>query len=197
MLPDCAVPAWRHPTSRAYLQRRGLTQDDADSYDLAYADAGLWHGRVLIPMYQGDELVAFQGRSVQEDHPVRYLTEGHRPLYCPWELADVVIPYDLCVVEGPFDLMAVQRVCPTVAVLGNQISPRQWRTLCSLVTPGTCRAVWIWYDREALTEAFALQIRLAPLVETHVIDEPPEKDPALLADPARIQAVFEYHARSE
>lgn len=192
VLPDAAIAAWLHPTSRAYLQRRGLSQEESEQYELAYADVGIWRERVIIPMYRGDALVAFQGRHIQDDHPVRYLTRGERPLYRPWDALDE--SRELCVVEGPFDLMAVQRVCPAIAILGNQISRWQWQDLVQLVRNLQPRKAWIWFDQEALTEAYALQIRLAPYVRTSVIGDPPRKDPGMLVDPAEIQAVFDYHA---
>jgi DNA primase len=192
-LPEAAIAAWLHPTSRAYLQWRGLSQDESEQYELAYADVGIWRERVIIPMYRAGTLVAFQGRHIQDDHPVRYLTRGERPLYRPWDTLDG--SRELCVVEGPFDLIAVQRVCPAIALLGNQISRWQWRDLIQLVQNLQPRKVWIWFDWEALTEAYTLQIRLAPYVPTSVIDTPPQKDPGMLREPGQVQAVFEYHAK--
>lgn len=184
MLPDCAVPAWRHPTSRAYLQGRGLSRDETEQYELVYADAGPWRGRVLIPMYDGETLVAFQGRSIREDHPARYLTEGSRPLYCPWD-QDVLAPSVLCIVEGFFDVVVVNRVVPAVATLGILPSSSQLETLKKLVLQLKVPFVLIWYDAGAEPEAFGLQLRIQPFVRTLVV-EGVSKDPgALTTEEAR------------
>jgi len=85
-------------------------------------------------------------------------------------------------VEGPFDLYAVNRVFPTIAILGNQISQRQWLHLGFLIgeaalTNNTIRKILIWLDTGAQAEAYEIQKGLTRYVETEVLDVGGAKDP--------------------
>ena len=137
------------------------------------------------------ELLAFQGRAVKA-HRLRYRTEGPRPIFRPWDLHDVQ-PDSLCIVEGPFDLFVVNRVVPTVAVLGIQPSPSQIEDLQKLV--GRFRQTHIWFDRGALAEALDLQRKLAPFGIVDIILWDNEADPGACSE-SLIREVLEgshYH----
>ena len=176
-IPNECLPAWTHPVSRTYLQARNVSQDESIIYDLQYCDGGRWKKRIIIPMYDDEgQLRAFQGRSV-DGHPERedkYLTEGPRPIYRPWNFGDVSLER-LCVVEGPFDLFSVNRVMPTVAVLGIYPSEAQIIELQNLVQ--RFDQTTIWFDRGALAQAMTLQLALAPYKLVSVIVWDDSHDP--------------------
>ena len=178
--PNAAIAAWLHPTSRAYLQQRGLSREESEQYELAYADVGVWRERVIIPLYEEDRLVGLQGRAILDSNPLRYLTHGRRPLYRSWEPSPERASV-LCVVEGFFDFVVVNRVVPTVATLGTMVSPRQLEALKALIREHWVKTVLVWYDAGADVEAFALQLKLQPLVHTLVV-ESVSKDPGSLTE---------------
>jgi hypothetical protein len=168
-LPDDAVPAWHHPTSRTYLQRRGLSEEEAIFYDLHFCESGSFGGRVVIPVYHTDTLLAYQGRSITGGTP-RYLTVGPRPLYGPFGDGEILV-----VVEGPFDCFAVAPVTTAVALLGMNISEIQLQNLVAI----TCTQVAVWFDQElpALLAANALVATLSRWKPT-VLVQGMHKDPA-------------------
>lgn len=182
VLPQEAVPAWVHPTSRDYLQHRKITEEEASFYDLSYSDDGPFRQRIIIPVYDSrGSLIAFQGRSLTDEEP-RYRTEGLRPIYTPWNEA---VDDTLIIVEGPFDLFAVRRVHQsTVASLGNLISARQLENLKRLVQYYKFQRILIWYDAGATIEMYDLQLKLQRFVRTEVFVHPfpePAKDPGDLS----------------
>lgn len=173
--PQEAVPAWAHPESSDYLHERGISSEEIRQYQLAYAPTGYWHHRLLIPMYDHETLVSFQGRSLDGREP-RYQTSGPRILYCPFPQA---VTDHLLLVEGPFDVYAVARVYQAVAAtLGNIMSQQQQEMLHRWFPNLT--HVSVLYDREAITAAYDVQLRLTPLIPTDVC-EISEKDPGEMA----------------
>lgn len=174
---EYAVPAWVHPYSRKYLQGRGLTKEEVEDYRLHYAEAGYWRNRILIPIYDGERLLAFQGRIADDTYQGkdRYLTSGPRPLYVPWEPP---VTSTLCVVEGPFDVFSVNRVVRTVGTLG--ITP-SWRTLTeivSLVQFYKFSKTVVWFDRGALEEGHNMAIKLRRSISNvEVLSCDDSKDP--------------------
>lgn len=193
VMPEEAIPAWKHPEALAYLTQRGLSRDEIERYDLRFCDGGLWRNRVIIPMYGEDgTLAAFQGRAI-DDHPKRYITEGNRPLYTPWNTLDLD-DYDepdreLVIVEGPFDLFSVLRVRPAVALLGARISKPQWFSLGTLLGAHRFRRVRVWLDATAQEEAYALQLQLGPYLPTDVIETADAKDPGDLGREAVVRGL--------
>lgn len=173
-LPPEAIPAWLHPTSRQYLQNRGISEEEALRYHLHYCTGGEWAHRIIIPIYDGDgQLCAYQGRAVT-DHPMRYRTEGPRAILQPWDASEVAGEL-LCIVEGPFDLFTVNRVVLTVATLGVYPSESQIQELQQLVPHFNLTV--IWFDCGALVQALDLQRQLTPYGIVNVIPWENENDP--------------------
>ena len=175
-LPDDIVPAWANHQARSYLQGRGLTKERVASYDLQFCSKGYMAQRIIIPIYADDgSLVAYQGRSIDPNEPTRYVTQGSRPLYRPWDISDRDSRQPLLIVEGFFDLVVADLVLPTVATLGVMVSPPQLAEILALLPAGFPR-VLIWYDAGAEEEAFSLKLRLRPFISTDVVLSA-EKDP--------------------
>ena len=180
ILPDHIVPAWTHPQAQAYLRGRGLNHEEVQRYDLSFCSKGYMANRIIIPMYsEAGILVAYQGRSIDPHahDEVRYLTEGPRPLYCPWDVGDVVIGSPLVVVEGPFDVYAVSKVVKSVgATLSIQPSERQIQEIVQAAGLIHSSQILVWYDAGARSEAYALKLKLNPYVLSYVV-ESNKKDP--------------------
>ena len=180
-LPAESVPAWLHPVSRKYLHERGLSEQETADYDLQYCEGGLWKHRIIIPIYNvEDRLIAYQGRIIDPAYTGKdkYRTAGCRPLYKPWDRDPDIDVQTAIIAEGPFDVIALARVLPTVATLGFMPSIRQLGELIILATKWHIQTYIIWYDQEATQEAYNLQLKLRPYVDTHVIIQPDGyKDP--------------------
>jgi len=191
-LPKEIIPAWLHPESRAYLEKRDVSQWESEFYSLGFCDGGQWNRRIIIPIYKeypfGDtvtpKLVSFQGRHIDNEEP-RYKTEGPRPIYGPFyrrptETRPAEWTHDsstLCIVEGPFDLYRTNLYIPTVATLGNLPSQMQIEEILDVIYIMEVRKVCIWYDNLAILEAAALQIKLQPHLTTVIVLNLNRKDP--------------------
>lgn len=177
-LPEECVPGWVHPTSRAYLTSRKLTKSEVEFWDLQYSDGGPFKNRIIIPVYDdAGKLVCYQGRSVDDQEP-RYRTTGPKSLYKSWdsELASNIEA--IVLVEGPFDLYSMYRAWPySIATLGTMLSDPQLKDLRGVIKRTTPSKVIVWFDREATQEAFDLQLKLQPYVNTSVMIDLVHKDP--------------------
>lgn len=171
-LPEDAVPAWLHPTSRAYLSERGLSKDEVEEYDLHYSQSGYWKNRVIIPIYdKHGKLIAFQGRIVNPEYTGkdRYLTEGPRPLFVPWEGTARLPGAVLVLVEGPFDVISVNRVLPAAAILGSGLSVDQITQLFVLVSDYHFTQLLIWLDHGELEKAYTVALKTNTFIHTQVV----------------------------
>ena len=184
-LPDALLPAWFHPTSRAYLQTRGLNEDEARFYDLGYCVDGPWTGRLIIPIFHYTELVGFQGRLVSDTsgNRPRYKTHGRKAIYAPCFYPNPSTQSSsygkpLVVVEGAFDLYSTMRVCPTIATLGINISGFQLAQITDLIGHYDFSRVVIWFDNEPLAqaEAWKLSMILNRSIPTEVLQFEDAKD---------------------
>src|SRR3990167_2381607 len=175
--PPEAVAAWVHPDSRNYLLSRGITKEQAEYYDLGYCTEGKWRERVIIPIYFDSKLECLQGRTLHKNEELRYITEGWRSCYAPNEIA---LERRLVVVEGPFDLLAVSRIHRrTLATLGNVPSEAQLDQIRSI---DSITEISILYDKEALAEAYALQLILNTYLPTEVLTLEEGKDAGECSD---------------
>lgn len=112
------------PTLRDFLRSRRFPVSMYREKGVKYCATGKYAGRIIIPIYQGKSLRAFQGRLVFESSQYpKYLTsEGA-------VLEDTLYGYDdfsgptLIVVEGVFDVWALPGT--SVAVFKSAISANQ------------------------------------------------------------------------
>lgn len=193
-IPEVAIPAYLHPTSREYLIGRGLNKEDIEFYDLSFCDSGEWKNRVIIPIYNDDGvLLAYQGRSIDDKEP-RYRTEGSRPIYRTWEeqTTDFIV-----VVEGPFDMYSVLRAYPyVVACLGVYPSQNQIQELIRLAKTTMAPEIVLWFDVGATREVYELQLVLQPYVYTTVLVDLDHKDPGSIGRPEDVKSILSEHIES-
>lgn len=117
----------------AYLEGRGFPDAHkvAARYDLRCASVGKWAKRLLIPMKQGDQTLAWSGRCIRGKDDPKYLTEhnGHEGLiYQPRACRDLMLIF-----EGQLDALKIAvagEALPlsTLALTGKQLNvERLWR----------------------------------------------------------------------
>jgi len=123
--------------SHSYLAERGITEKTAVEFGVGfYTGPGLMHGRLAIPIHNGEgELVAYCGRSVDQTQP-RYRVP---PAFAKSEMlynmhrAGCERNSSVVVVEGFFDCMKVHQadVRSVVALMGSALYEPQRYALLS------------------------------------------------------------------
>lgn len=129
-IPSLDGSEWPQPFA-AYLARRGVTEEQIETYHIGFATRGELRWRVVIPIHTRGRLVAHVARSIFEDGSVRYdMPSGGTPGVAP-EMALFGEPLldpklrVLTIVEGSFSMLAIERAgAPNpVALLGSDWSP--------------------------------------------------------------------------
>lgn len=104
--------------ARTYLiQKRGMTEEEIESYNIRYTDYGKFYGRVIFPIYEDNKVVCFMARSFIEalTPPWRFPAKGETLLTA----SECLFCYDDCletdsekvvIVEGAFDAMNLNRM---------------------------------------------------------------------------------------
>lgn len=111
-----------------YLEERGFFDAEfvARSFDLRYAPAGKWAGRLLIPLYDASRrLASWQGRAMRDHLDLKYLgkqVDDGKALFAGSLIAPRVV-----VVEGPIDALKINAAMPptlisSVALAGKNMS---------------------------------------------------------------------------
>lgn len=170
---------------RNYLIKRGLNPDYMEKhYDLkAGGIGGEWKFRLMIPVYENGELVAWQGRAISPNEKIRYKASSLKESVNVKELLYNInnCHYDkVIVVEGVFDAWRFGTDC--VAVFGISLKDKQIHRLAERF-----KEVYIlfdWGEEQAKASAEMLQKKLRSLgVSACVLDVSDTKaeDPATLS----------------
>jgi DNA primase len=125
-----------------YLQSRGISKETTEQFGLGFFPGrGTMHGRIVIPIHnEGGELIAYAGRSVDDEEPKYKLPAGfhkasvlynlHRSLERDGQKVATVV-----LVEGFFDCIRVHEAgYPCVAMMGSSLSDLQEALLCQHFT---------------------------------------------------------------
>lgn len=112
-----------HKRFANYLLDRGypikLQEELSKYYGLRVALAGRWKHRVVFPVYEGNKLISWTGRSIDSDATPRYLSlsaskvdkDGKQAVKnlkeLPWNLNNFREGNIIVVCEGPFDALKV------------------------------------------------------------------------------------------
>ena len=183
--PSSAIPApapipppegWREVDGTLpYLQKRGIMLSDARAFGLAWCPAGRYANRLIFPVWEGGQLVYFQGRAMWEekDQPwgMRYIKSLNPPNQeGAAGASEVLMNLDVArhhprvaMVEGPID--CVKTGPSAVATFGKKISGMQ---IAKLVRAGV-RAIDLMWDGPGPKEpngAWPEMVAMAPLLAT-------------------------------
>lgn len=128
-----------------YLRERGLTRLEIEKYDIRYASNGRYFGRVIIPVYEENEMVCFIARSFLDFVEPKYLFPHHGETKLTTN--EAIFGYDdamkttrdglqenFVLVEGVFDAMAVNKsTCDIgLAIMSKSLSEGQLYKLLKL-----------------------------------------------------------------
>ena len=96
-------------TNYKYFNQRGISNDTQEDFGLKYCTSGKMAGRVVAPIYdENSEIIAFAGRSVFENHPMKWKIIGPKteciyPLHLNLEF--IKEKRELILVEGISDVL--------------------------------------------------------------------------------------------
>ena len=186
---------WRPVTEvMPFMERRGITLEDARIFGLGWCDSGRYAGRMIFPVFERRHLVYFQGRAMWEAPAAGYYLKSLNPPRVGGLAvsSEVLMNLDLAsryrrvaIVEGPTDL--VRSGPDTVCTFGKAISLTQIRKLLS----AGVRAVDVMWDADARDAALGASRLLSSYFDTRVVVLP-DGDPG---DHSR-EALHQYRAQS-
>jgi hypothetical protein len=106
VMPKNNLPL-RH--AKAYLKKRGVTEDDIVKYSIGFCEYGTYGGRVIFPSYDNNMRVNyFSARTIHEDVKPKYKNPPCPRGIVPFEMyVNWGEPIILC--EGPMDRIAIKR----------------------------------------------------------------------------------------
>jgi DNA primase len=171
--------------AHTYLARRGIDTVTAAEFGVGfYAGPGLLHGRIVIPIANGQgQTVAYAGRSPDNALPKYKLPAGFRKASELFNLARAVATASrtVIVVEGYFDCMRVHQAgFPwVVALMGSSLSDAQQNLLWRHFD-----RVWLMLDgdRAGRAASQAIAPRLAAGKSVALIEVPDGAQPDQLPD---------------
>lgn len=153
-------PTWQPCTSvLPYMAERRITLADAQEWGLGFCTGGVYANRLIFPVFEGGQLVYYQGRAMWPKPPgdKRYRKSLNPPgISGMANSGDLLMNLDrarnyprVAVTEGPMDCL---RTGPdAVCTFGKQISPAQ---VGRLLAAGV-RAVDLMWDADAASEIWA------------------------------------------
>lgn len=140
---DCMPIPCQH---KAWLYSYGLTDTEIIRYNISWSSS---LARIILPVYHGEELVAFQARSNKEQP--KYLT-FHNGKRLPFITN---LSSDKCVfVEDILSAIKVGRVAGAVALLGSYVPA----SIIDYAKNATKIFIWLDYDKKAESLKYAIRI---------------------------------------
>lgn len=159
--------------ARAYLQQRGITQEDIIKYNIGYCETGKYRNSVIIPSYDAKGRVNyFISRSFEKDPARKYNAPSCNKneligleYFINWR-----VPVILC--EGIFDAIALKR--NAVPLFGKTIP----KALMMKLVQSDVKTVYLALDKDALKEALKYSQQLIDLGKDVYLIELNGKDPS-------------------
>lgn len=162
-----------HRQAKAYLTRRGITEEDILKYNIGYCEQGRYSNSVIIPSYDKDGRINyFISRSFEKDPARKYNAPSCNKndligfeYYINWK-----VPIILC--EGIFDAIALRR--NAVPLFGKTIP----KALMMKLVENDVKTVYLALDNDALKEAIKYSVELLNMGKDVYLIELNSKDPS-------------------
>jgi len=145
-----------------YLKRRGLTQVEIDKFQIGFTMRGPCRGRVIFPIYRGNELVYFVARSIMPKPKRRYMNPPLPKGGVIFKTFTGKAPM-ACIVEGVFDAVSTGRVIPSIALLTKRISQEQLSEIRA-----SCSRAIVMLDSDAVKEALEVSEQVGHFLPTEI-----------------------------
>jgi len=159
--------------AKAYLNRRGITEEDILKYNIGYCEQGKYANSVIIPSYdRNGRINYFISRSFEKDPARKYNAPSCNKneligfeYYINWK-----VPVVLC--EGIFDAIALKR--NAIPLFGKTIP----KALMMKLVENDVKTVYLALDNDALKEAIKYSVELLNMGKDVYLIELNSKDPS-------------------
>lgn len=159
--------------AKAYLNRRGITEEDILKYNIGYCERGKYANSVIIPSYdKNGRINYFISRSFEKDPARKYNAPSCNKneligfeYYINWK-----VPVILC--EGIFDAVALRR--NAIPLFGKTIP----KALMMKLVESDVKTVYLALDNDALKEAIKYSVELLNMGKDVYLIELNSKDPS-------------------
>jgi len=100
------------PEALSFLQKRNITPEIIDYFNLLFCDEGFWKGRIVIPVYCKGVLRGYIARSIIDTEERKYLNfKTFEKTKCLYNIDGIdVTKEEVWLVEGCFDVMNLWRL---------------------------------------------------------------------------------------
>lgn len=159
--------------AKAYLNSRGITEEDLLKYNIGYCETGKYANSVIIPSYdKTGNINYFISRSFQRDPARKYDAPSCNKneligfeYFINWK-----VPVVLC--EGIFDAIALKR--NAIPLFGKSIP----KALMKKLVENDVKTVYLALDNDALKEALKYSVDLLNRGKDVYLIELQDKDPS-------------------
>jgi len=159
--------------AKAYISKRGLTEEDIIKYNIGYCESGKYANSVVIPSYdKNGQVNYFISRSFEKDPGRKYNAPSCNKnaligleYYINWK-----VPVILC--EGIFDAIALKR--NAIPLFGKTIP----KALMLKLVESEIKTVYLALDKDALKEAINYAQQLLNLGKDVYLIDLQGKDPS-------------------
>ena len=150
--------------AKAYISKRGLTEEDIIKYNIGYCESGKYANSVVIPSYdKNGQVNYFISRSFEKDPGRKYNAPS-----CNKNA--LIVPVILC--EGIFDAIALKR--NAIPLFGKTIP----KALMLKLVESEIKTVYLALDKDALKEAINYAQQLLNLGKDVYLIDLQGKDPS-------------------
>jgi DNA primase len=169
-----------HPAYE-YLAGRRFGEDVIRQFALRFCPAGPFAGRVVIPVYSGGRLVAYQGRTIYGANPKYLFPEGGDFANYLYNYDDAMYFGTVILVEGVTDCWRVwsRGYHNVAATFGKALKPKQRQALTG---NDRIREVVLFWDGNAVKEAYRAALELIEFKRVRVVELPHEMEPDTCPD---------------
>ena len=162
-----------------YLQSRAITIDQIQKYHMGFCAYGDYAGRVIIPIYEKDELKFWVARAISPNAKLKEKSPSNKEYQ--YGKSEVIFNIDkaaqnyhtVVISEGIFDALSWGDI--GVSLLGKVLYDEQLRTLLRY-KPLLSDGVYIALDADALDSALKIARQLSNFFTVHLITIPEEYD---------------------
>ena len=162
-----------------YLQSRAITPDQVQKYHMGFCALGEYAGRIIIPIYEGDQLKFWVARAISSHVKLKEKSPSNKEYQ--YSKSEVIFNIDRAakqyhtavISEGIFDALSWGDI--GVSLLGKMLYGEQLRILLnykSLLSDG----IYIALDADAFDSAMKIARQLSDFFTVHIISIPPEFD---------------------